>query len=347
VASAGAAAGRADVNDLFDIDDPEFLSELEALLDDPGAHRSPTDSAFVAVGEEDDLAGLLNAVLAPQPDEDRPAGEGLSEEAFASLSVSELTQRTTLLLETCRRGGHGEAVQAVASFIVFFQALVPTLEEEAAPAVKAVFFRLVPTLLHIAFHDFSSRRDDREPGREALKQLESILLEISSVRLTPGERQLVIRSLDQMADLIGAGDYTIVTQIVSSRLLRIIQKNKLTRALFRLMEVEATIQVYLKEVLGCSTPEIRVPDDVESLGPYGPVRIFDEDASDGRGRRRFIQIHIPNIPILRDVVLKLVEGDARTIDLRMDALGTAPLDVPSGKYSLGLVYQPQEEGGGA
>jgi len=32
-------------------------------------------------------------------------------------------------------------------------------------------------------------------------------------------------------------------------------------------------------------------------------------------------------------------------DLRMDALGTAPLRVPDGRYALGLAFEPQETGG--
>ncbi len=325
------------MNELFDIEDPEFLSELEALLEDPGTHGS-AERPFLDDPRRD-LAGLLDAFLSPIPGSDEPS---LDEEAFACLGPSDLAERTNLLVETCRRGGHLEAVQAVESFIVFFQALLPTLEDEASPAVKAVFFRLAPTLLHIAFHDFSPKPEDREPGRDALKQLESILLEISSVRLTPGESQLVIRSLDQMTELIGAGDYTLASKILSARLLRIIQKNKLTRALFRLMEVEAAVQVYLKDVVGCVTPELRIPEDVSALSSYGPVRVLDEDSFDG-GRRRLIQIHLPNIPMLRDVVLKLVATGGQVFDLRMDALGTAPLDVPDGKYAIGLVYQPFEE----
>ena len=325
------------MNELFDIEDPEFLSELEALLEDPGSHRTP--ERLLSGLPQDDVAGLLDVFLAPN----LGSGERLLDEgAFTGLSTTEMAERTNLLVETCRRGGHLEAVQAVESFIVFFQALLPTLEDEAAPAVKAIFFRLVPTLLHIAFYDFSPRPEDRQPGRDALKHLESILLEISNVRLTPGESQLVIRSLDQMTELIGAGDYTLASEILSVRLLRIIQKNKLTRALFRLMEVEAAVQVYLKEVVGCTTPEIHIPEDFGVLAAYGPVRVLDEEAIDGR-KHRFIQLHLPNIPILRDVVLKLVSPDGKVFDLRMDALGTARLDVPDGKYAIGLVYQPPDE----
>lgn len=332
---ATASVERSRVNELFDLEDPEFLSELEALLDDPDARLA--EGPRQGDSDEADLAGLLEAFLAPAAQNEEP----LDPRSFVMLSALEMTGRTNLLVETCRRGGHTEAVQAVESFIVFFQALLPTLEEGAGAAVKGVFFRLVPTLLHIAYHDFSPRPEDRLPGRTALKQLETVLLEISSVRLTPGETQLVVRSLDQMTELIGAGDYVLASEILSARLLQIIQKNKLTRALFRLMEVEAAVQVYLKEVVGCPTPEIRIPEDLAALTPYGPVRILEEEDLEG-GTHRFIQVHLPHIAMLRDIVLKLVSQGGEVIDLRMDSLGTAPLDLPAGKYALGLVYQPQE-----
>jgi hypothetical protein len=43
------------------------------------------------------------------------------------------------------------------------------------------------------------------------------------------------------------------------------------------------------------------------------------------------------------VVLHLAREDGTAAyDLRLDALGSARLDVPAGSYRLGLIYQPQE-----
>ena len=50
--------------------------------------------------------------------------------------------------------------------MVFFQALVPTLSAEGAGNIRRFFFRLAPTLIHIAYNDFGSRQSDREEGLE-------------------------------------------------------------------------------------------------------------------------------------------------------------------------------------
>ena len=55
----------------------------------------------------------------------------------------------------------------------------------------------------------------------------------------------------------------------STGLLSIISRNKLTRALFRLMEVEVSMQRYLKEKLGYSTPQVRIPE-ARSSSPTCP-----------------------------------------------------------------------------
>ena len=54
----------------------------------------------------------------------------------------------------------------------------------------------------------------------------------------------------------------------------------------------------------------------------------------------FLQIQIPEIPFLRDIVLHVVAPSGKTYDLRLDALGSTELNLPPGAYSLGLVYQP-------
>jgi hypothetical protein len=311
--------------------DPSFLSELESLATLPGGdhHASAPHS----------LPEKLAAFLDPRPDDGMP--ERLDEDGFLLLSSQALADRTNALIEICRQSGRRAAVQAVENFVVFFQALLPTLHEGSVAAIKGVFFRLVPTLIHIAYRDFGPGSDDRVQGRRALQNLETILIEISSVRLAPSESQLVFKSIDQLTSFVAVGDYTLANEIISSRLLGVIAKNKLTRALFRLMEVEVSIQTYLKETLGHPTPTLRVPDDFAALATYGPIRVMTDEGFDGT-TRRFIQVQLPDLPILRDIVLRLVPSDGGAAhDLRFDALGSAPLEVAPGSYALGLIYEPE------
>jgi hypothetical protein len=196
-------------------------------------------------------------------------------------------------------------------------------------------------LLHIAYHDFAGRDDDREEGRTALRNLESILLEIASIHLAPTESELVFRSIDQLAALVNVGQYAMANELVSTRLLSLIQKNKVTRALYRIMEVEVSVQIYLKEKLGYSTPQIRIPDDFDALAEYGPVRVLREASPEGEPKT-FLQVHLPNLPSLRDVVLSLVRDDGLIgYELRLDNLGSVEIDLAPAIYRIGLVYQPE------
>jgi hypothetical protein len=312
-----------------DFFDPSFLAELEGLAAmDKGAPAPLSLSS--------NLSGKLRAFLTG-PD---PAAPPLGEAAFVELASGPLHERIDVLVEIARGGGRQQAGHAVESFVVFFQALVPTLAEEGARDIKRFFFRLVPTLLHIAYNDFADDLTKRSEGQSALRNLETILIEISNVRLAPSERELVFKNIDQMAAFIAVGEYTMANEVISSQLLEIIRGNKLTRALFRLMEVEANVQVYLKEKAGYLTPQIRIPDDAARLTEYGPVRMLEEDVLGER--KLFLQVQIPEIPILRDIVLRLVNpDDDRIHDLRMDALGSTELTVPPGHYRLGLVYEPE------
>jgi hypothetical protein len=168
-----------------------------------------------------------------------------------------------------------------------------------------------------------------------------VLLEIANVRLAPIEGELVLKSIDQMVALMSVAEYALASEMVSSQLLELIARNRLTRALYRLMEVEVGLQRYLKERRGYLTPRLRLPDDARVLADYGPVRVFEEAFLDGV-RRRMIQVHVPNVPSLRDVVLHLVdEMTQRDYALRLDRLGSAELDVPDAFYSLGLSYEPR------
>jgi hypothetical protein len=313
--------------------DHSFLAELEALA---SSHEGPESPRSISSALHDKLQAFLRTGAAGEQ-----AGSPLSEEAFVALSPASLSERTNDLLEVCRQSGKTEPCQAVENFIVFFQALIPTLSEDGSREIKRFFFRLVPTLIHIAYNDFSELDDRREDGRAALHSLESVLIEIASVRLAPSESELVFKSIDQMAAFIGVGEYAMASEIISSQLLSIIARNKLMRALFRLMEVEVSVQRYLKEKLGYPTPQLRVPEDIEALREYGPLRILKEVALDG-SPRRVIQVQIPDIPMLRDVILHLAGSHPQpSYDLRLDSLGSAELSVPDGAYTIGLVYQPE------
>lgn len=281
-------------------------------------------------------AETLAAFLAPVV----PGGAPIGEDAFLGLSPALLAERCNVLLEAGRRSPRREAAQAVESFIVFFQALVPTLAPESSREVKATFFRLVPTLVQMAWEDLGDAIDRRRESRDSLGLLETILLEVSSVRLAPVESGMLFKSLDQLATLITAGEYALARDVVAVPLLGILRKNRLARALFRLMEVEVALQGYLRERLGYVTPHLRVPEDLADLADFGPLRVFDDDSPDG-SRRAYLQVQLPDIPVLSDVVVVL--SDAETGEerrLRLDGLGSVPLEVPPGFYRIGLVYDP-------
>ncbi len=309
--------------------DGAFLEELEGLAN-AGEGRA---QALAEV----DLHARLGDFLAPPQGSHVP----LDAVAFQDLPETVFRSRTDILIETCRESPRRGAVEDVQNFVVFIQALIPTLAADSTREIKRAFFRLAPTLLHIAYHDFSGHEGEREEGREALQNLENILLEISSVRLAPTEADLVFRSIDQMAALIDSGSYALANQLVSTRLLSLIRKNKVTRALYRLMEVEVNVQRYLKERLGYATPQIRIPEDLVALEEYGPIRVLHEEAADGK-TKTYLQFQLPELPLLRDFVLTLVRGEeGGSHEARLDNLGCVALEVPPGTYRMGLVYQPE------
>jgi hypothetical protein len=316
-----------------EIFDPGFLAELEGLVAESGMAVSSAAHSTGARGYRETLA----AFLAPSS----PGGPRLGEDSFLALPPAVLSERSNALIEACRQSPRREAAQAVESFIVFFQALVPTLGSEASREVKATFFRLVPTLVQMAWEDEGGGAERGQESGEALRLLETILLEISSVRLAPVESGLLFKSLDQLATLIAAGEYTLARDVVATPLLAILRKNRVSRSLFRLMEVEVQVQRYLRERLGHNTPRIRVPEDLTALSDFGPLRIFDEEGPDGE-RRLYLQVQLPDIPILSDIVVHLSRDDGgATTDLRLDGLGSAPFDLAAGLYHIGLVYEPE------
>jgi len=309
--------------------DEAFLQELQDLASGEGALARADQGAR-------QFEEKLEQLLAGE------AGEpSLDLDALASLPPPELLRRCDRLLEICRGGRSRDAVQAVENFVVFLQALVPTVKEEGAGQVQRVFARLVPTLIQIAYNDFGSDPAAAEEGRAALGNLETILIDISDVRLAPEESQLVFRSIEQIASFLAVGEYTMASRVVSAQLLDLIERNRLTRSLYRLMEAEVAMQRYLKERLGYTTPQFALPDDLAALSEYGPLQILEETDLDG-AVRRLLQVQVPGIERLSDVVVHLVAAEGGTEhDLHMDALGTAPLDVPDGRYALGLAFEPQ------
>jgi hypothetical protein len=307
--------------------DDSFLAELEGLAAEPGP-EGPIAPL------EDDLHTRLAGILRD--------GEGtLDEEGFVALSKDEVLERSDHLLETCRLSQKRQAVESVENFVVFVQTLLPNLQHTSTGEIQRVLFRLIPLLLHIAWHDFAGRELDREEGRRALKGLESILLEIAGERLQPSESELVLRSIDQVAGFLGSGQYAMAEELVTRRLLVIIRRNKVARALYRIMEVEVSIQVYLKEKLGYTTPKLRIPDDFGPLSEYGPLRILREDGP--QGAKTFLEFQIPDLPRLRDVVVTLMREDgAIGYELRLDALGSVELKLSSGTWRIGMTWQPED-----
>jgi len=317
--------------------DPAFLSELEGLVAESGvAVSSAASGAAGARGSREALAAFLAPLV--------PGGPPMGEEAFLALSPAVLGERCGSLIESGRRSPRRDAAQAVESFVVFFQALVPTLAAEAAREVKATFFRLVPTLVQMAWLDVDGAR--REDGGEALRLLETILLEIASVRLAPAESGILFKSLDQLATLMAAGEHALARDLVAAPLLEILRKNRVTRSLFRIMEVEVALQKYIKERLGHSTPRLRVPEDLAALAEFGPLRVFDEEGPDGT-HHPYLQVQLPDIPVLSDVVVHLSPEDGGADrQLRLDGLGSVPFDLPPGLYAIGLLYEPDPSRGG-
>lgn len=313
--------------------DDQFLSELEELAEGQGPGSLGAETTALQVRWQAFLGG--------------PGETPLDEETFVALPATGFAERTNLLIEICREARGSGAAQAVEAFVVFVQTLVPALSAEGAGLIKRFFFRLAPTLLHVAWNDFGSSDSQRADGRMALREMEKVLIEISDVKLAPSESDLVFRSIDQMAGFIVVGDYSMAAGIISTQLLSIIQRNKIARALYRLMEVEVSVQNYLKEKLGYSTPRLRVPGDLPHLGEYGPLRCLREQMLGDESW--IIQVHIPGLTRLRDVVLRLIPQESSTtlFDLRLDALGGAVLDVPDGTYHIGLIYEPEGRPGGA
>jgi hypothetical protein len=314
--------------------DSDFLSELEGLVAESGMAVSAAQGA-------DAYRDTLAAFHAPVAKGEPP----MAERAFRELSTARLAERCNVLLDAARRSPRREAAQAVESFIVFFQALVPTLAPESSREVKATFFRLVPSLVLMAFEDVGDAAERRRESHASLALLELILLEVSSVRLAPAESGLLFKSLDQLATLIAAGEHVLARDVVGQPLLQLLRKNRVTRALFRLMEVEVALQVYLKGRLGYSTPRIRIPDDAPALADFGPLRVFDEDGPDGV-RRAYLQVQLPDLPVLSDIVVQLSPDEGGSPrKLRLDGLGSVPLDLPPGLYEIGLLYEPEPSPG--
>jgi hypothetical protein len=178
----------------------------------------------------------------------------------------------------------------------------------------------------------------------SLALLETILLEVSSVRLAPVESGMLFKSLDQLATLIAAGEHALARDVIAEPLLTILRKNRVARTLFRLIKVEITLQIYLKKRLSYATPRVRIPDDVPTLADFGPLRVFDDEGRTACGSH--LQVQLPDLPILSDIVVHLSAADGSGgRNLRLDGLGSVPLDLPPGLYEIGLLYEPEPSRG--
>jgi hypothetical protein len=160
------------------------------------------------------------------------------------------------------------------------------------------------------------------------------------VRLAPVESGQLFRNLDQLATLIAAGEWALARDVIATPLLGILRKNRGKRSLYRLMEGEMALQSYLKDRLGHETPHIRIPDDLEDLVEFGPLRVFEEENVEGR-LQVFLQLQLPDIPILSDIVVHLLGDSGDDYQLRLDGLGSIPLDVRAGLYEIALFYEPE------
>jgi hypothetical protein len=293
---------------------------------------SVAQGAAGAQGYRETLAAFLAPVL--------PGGAALSEASFLELSAGQIGERCNALIEAGRHSPRREAAQATESFIVFFQALVPTLGQQPAREIKATFFRLVPTLVQMAWEEPVEGSERRRDSHEALAILETILLEIASVRLAPVESGQLFKALDQLATLITAGEYALARDVVAGPLLGILRKNRVARSLFRLMEVEVALQSYILDRLGHASPRIRIPGDLAALSDFGPLRVFEDEGPDGQ-RKVYLQVQLPDIPVLSDIVVQLSQEGGGDQRLRLDGLGSVPLDLPPGLYEIGLLYEPE------
>jgi hypothetical protein len=101
------------------------------------------------------------------------------------------------------------------------------------------------------------------------------------------------------------------------------------------------IQRYVQQRLGHESPQVRIPDDLVALSDYGPVRAFEEHSAEG-APVPYIQVQLPDIPILSDIVVRFSrEGEDVPRDVRLDALGSGRLDLAPGLYRFGLLYAPE------
>jgi len=329
--------------------DPESSPRLRAthtlrLAPDPAPGvRAAADDArtrpVVAVTDEAlrrSLHEILRAVLTPTEGGFR--GHPLTEDAFAQLPVPALDARANALISACRRG-RSPAARAVENVVVLFWMLAQTLTDRTGTAIRRLFFRFIPTLINLAYRDFSDDPVRRADGAQALDRLQQVLVEVSTACLTPSESARVLSAVDQLAVFIEMGDYAIANQVVGVQLERFLARNSLRRALYHLMRAESEIDRYIRGRLGRGEARIRLPEDVPLLGDYAPLRIFDEPR---RGRsQRLMELQLPNIPRPEDVVVRLVGAGARTpFDRRLDNLGALELIVPDDSYELGLVYDP-------
>ena len=131
------------------------------------AVSSAAQGAAGARGYRETLAAFLAPVSA--------GGHPLAEEGFLALPAAVLAERCNGLIESGRRSPRRDASQAVESFIVFFQALVPTLAPEGA-AGKSVIPCLEPCAVLLEFARKAARWEqaDRSTLALAAEEMETV-----------------------------------------------------------------------------------------------------------------------------------------------------------------------------
>lgn len=304
----------------------------------PDERSRPLAAPSAGLPHRDDLREKLLQILTPV-EPGKPSGP-LTEDDFASLSTAQFDARANALIRICR-GGTAGAARMVQNVVVVFWMLGQTLTGATGSSFKRLFYRFIPTLIQVAYRDFSDDEDSRAEGARALDRLQQVLVEVSSARLTPLECRHMLSSLEQLEVFIATGDYAIANSVVGVQLRRFMERNRLRRALYHLMQAEAEIDRYVRERLGRSQLSIRLPQDVPHLSDYAPLRIFHEPR---RGRsQRFMELQLPNVERPADVVVRMIgTGSRGPFDKRLDPLCAVDLLVPDDSYRLGLVYDPPE-----
>ena len=161
-----------------------------------------------------------------------------------------------------------------------------------------------------------------------MRNLESILIEISTVRLAPSESELVFRSVDQMSEFIGVREYAMANEIIGSRLLSVVERNSFHAGPLSTHGSRGQhpgVHEGAARTLIRRSGYRRTTSSFPTTGPSGSCAKSCRTVP----ANTFIQVQLPHIESLKDVTLHLAPDDGGPgHDLRLDALGSAMLDLP-------------------